>query len=95
MIAMITSFLCRDTEDLFKGKKVARFERIERAAIKKLLLLNSVDKLVDLMIPAGNQLESLKGNYQGSYSIRINQQWRLCFRWIQNNACDVEIVDYH
>lgn len=92
---MIYSFACSETENLFKGRKVDCFQQIEKAAIKKLLLLHAADKLSDLRIPAGNRLESLKGSHQGLYSIRINDQWRLCFRWAQGSAYDVKIVDYH
>jgi proteic killer suppression protein len=92
---MIHTFSCRDTEALLKGDRVVRFQSIEKAAIRKLLLLDAAVALTDLKIPAGNQLKALKGNRQSFYSMRINDQWRLCFRWEKNMACDVHIVDYH
>jgi proteic killer suppression protein len=92
---MIVSFACRDTEKLFSNLFVKRFSGIEKAARVKLKLLNAVTSLEDLRSPPGNRLEGLSGNRDGQYSIRINQQWRICFFWKQNNAHAVEIVDYH
>ena len=96
---MIASFRCRDTEALFHDRTVPRFRAIERAARRKLLYLNQARLLADLRVPPGNRLEALKGNRKGQYSIRINDQWRICFRWDQGpgsgTARDVEIVDYH
>ena len=92
---MIKSFSGRDTEALFNEIPVRRFQSIERQARRKLLYLNSVRALRDLLQPPGNKLEALKGNRKGQHSIRINDQWRICFRWQDGNAFDVEIVDYH
>jgi proteic killer suppression protein len=74
---------------------VPRFRRIERQARRKLLYLHRARSLQDLMVPPANRLEALKGDRQGQHSIRINDQWRICFRWDQGNAYDVEITDYH
>jgi proteic killer suppression protein len=68
---------------------------LQRAALRNLLILDAAESLGDLRIPPGNRLEKLAGNRRGQYSIRINDQWRICFRWIESNAQDVEIVDYH
>jgi proteic killer suppression protein len=92
---MIQSFLCADTEALFRSLQVARFKNIERVARRKLLQLHAVTSLTDLKAPPGNQLEALKGNRKGQHSIRINDQWRLCFVWRDNGAYQVQIVDYH
>lgn len=92
---MIRSFLCSDTEALFQSHPVARFRNIERVARRKLLQLNAAVELASLRIPPGNQLELLRGDRRGQYSIRINDQWRICFRWEPDGAHDVEIVDYH
>jgi proteic killer suppression protein len=80
---------------MFNEIPVRRFQSIERQARRKLLYLNSVLTLRDLLQPPGNKLEALKGNRRGQHSIRINDQWRICFRWRDGNAFDVEIVDYH
>ncbi len=92
---MIKSFRCKDTEALFNDVLVARFKAIERPARRKLLYLHRARNLQDLMQPPGNRLESLKGDRQGQHSIRINDQWRICFKWIDGDAYEVEIVDYH
>ena len=92
---MIRSFACSDTEALFHSSAVARFRNIERVARRKLLQLHAASELASLRIPPGNQLESLKGDRKGQYSIRVNDQWRICFRWDADGAHDVEIVDYH
>ena len=91
----IASFNCRDTELLFEGKRVARFRNIESVALRKLAILNRVIYVKELRIPPNNRLEALKGNRKGQWSIRINDQWRLCFRFSSGRALDVEIVDYH
>ena len=91
---MIRSFADRDTERLFRDEDVRRFRSIERAARRKLLLLDAVTRLDDLRVPPGNRLEALRGDRVGQHSIRINDQWRICFRW-SDGAEDVEIVDYH
>ncbi|AIO65343.1 type II toxin-antitoxin system RelE/ParE family toxin [Burkholderia oklahomensis] len=92
---MITSFNCRDSEALFNGRRVARFANIERVAIRKLQQLHAAADLDFLRIPPNNRLEALKGDRQGQFSIRINDQWRICFRFAGGRASDVEIVDYH
>jgi toxin HigB-1 len=92
---MIKSFRCRDTEDLFNDHAVGRFRAIERPARRKLLILDAAERVEDLKVPPGNRLEMLKGDRIGQFSIRINDQWRICFTWTGKDACDVEIVDYH
>ncbi len=92
---MIRSFRCKDTERLAAGYRVARFAMIERVAQRKLAQLNAAATLAFLRVPPGNRLEALKGDRAGSYSIRINDQWRLCFRYSDGDTYDAEIVDYH
>nr|WP_025674039.1 type II toxin-antitoxin system RelE/ParE family toxin [Salinivibrio socompensis] len=92
---MIRSFKCKDTEKLAQGKRVKRFVNFERVALRKLRQLQISSDLDDLKIPPGNKLEPLKGDRKGQFSIRINNQFRICFRWVQGGAEDVEIVDYH
>ena len=92
---MIRSFRCADTEPLARGERVRRFESVAIVARRKLRQLEIATRLHDLRVPPGNRLEALRGNRQGQYSIRINDQWRVCFRWTGQGAEDVEIVDYH
>ena len=96
---MIVSFSDRATEDLYHGrpsKHARRFPNtIVRTALRKLDMLNAAYRLEDLREPPGNQLEALKGNLAGFHSIRINDQWRVIFRWSGNNAADVSVTDYH
>ncbi|HSZ59664.1 MAG TPA: type II toxin-antitoxin system RelE/ParE family toxin [Tepidisphaeraceae bacterium] len=92
---MIRTFRCRDTERLAGDQNVGRFRRFERVARRKLELLASASRLEDLRAIPGNRLEALKGNRIGQYSVRVNDQWRICFRWADGDAFDVEIVDYH
>ena len=92
---MIKSFSCRDTEKLFNDIDVKRFRNISRKARMKLEILNATVSLKGLKVPPGNRLEALKGDRKGQYSIRINSPWRICFKWHDGNAHDVEIVDYH
>jgi len=92
---MIRSFKCADTEALSKGIRVRRFVNIATIARRKLRQLEIAGMLDDLKIPPGNRLEALKGDRAGQYSIRINKQWRVCFRWTKAGAEDVEIVEYH
>ncbi len=80
---------------MFADEEVPRFRAFERIARRKLLLLHRAKSLEDLRVPPGNRLEALRGNRKGQYSIRINDQWRICFVWAQGDARDVEIVDYH
>ena len=92
---MIRSFRCKDTERLAGGYRVRRFVAFERIAQRKLAQLDAATTLDFLRAPPGNRLEALKGNRQGQHSIRINDQWRLCFRFEDGTAYDAEIVDYH
>lgn len=92
---MIVSFKDADTEALAKGRRVRRFASIETVARRKLRQLQIAGRLDDLRIPPGNQLEALKGDRAGQHSIRVNDQFRVCFRWTPAGAADVEIVDYH
>lgn len=94
-LLMIRSFVCPDTEALSQGKRVKRWVNIERAALRKLEQLQVSPRLDDLRIPPGNRLELLRGNRAGQHSIRINDQWRVCFVWRGDAAHHVEIVDYH
>lgn len=91
---MIHSFICADTEALFQSRVVPRFRNIERVARRKLLQLHASTELANLKVPPGNQLEALKNDRKGQHSIRINDQWRLCFVWREDGAHQVEIVDY-
>lgn len=92
---MIKSFRSADTQALADGNRVKRFANISDVARRKLRQLEIATHLNDLRVPPGNRLEALKGNRAGQHSIRINDQWRLCFRWTAAGAEDVEIVDYH
>lgn len=92
---MIKTFECADTAALFSGKRVARFANIVAAAERKLQQIDSAETLEALRSPPGNRLEALKGNRAGQHSIRVNDQWRVCFRFDSGDAFDVEIVDYH
>jgi proteic killer suppression protein len=92
---VIRSFKDRDTARLFEDELVARFRAIERQARRKLLYLHRARTIQDLMVPPGNRLEALRGSRKGQHSIRINDQWRICFWWKDGDAHDVEIVDYH
>ncbi len=92
---MIKSFKCRDTERLFQDENVARFANIRQPARRKLLMLEAAKKLADLKVPPGNRLHQLEEDREGQHSISINDQFRICFRWQQSDAYDVEIVDYH
>ncbi|MBW2592151.1 MAG: type II toxin-antitoxin system RelE/ParE family toxin [Deltaproteobacteria bacterium] len=92
---MIKAFKCKNTEKLFDDDDVKKFRGISRAARLKLEVLNAAVSLNSLRIPPGNRLEQLKGDRKGQHSIRINNQWRVCFVWKNENAFNVEIVDYH
>ena len=93
---MIVSFACKETKRIWNGRHSRAFpENIQDRALRKLRQLDASQNLDDLINPPGNRLEALKGNREGQYSIRINQQWRLCFVWDKSDASQVEIVDYH
>lgn len=92
---MIRTFACKDTEKLSCGIRVTRFISFERVVRRKLRQLEIARALEDLRVPPGNRLEQLSGNRAGFHSIRINAQYRICFRWSDDGAEDVEIVDYH
>ena len=92
---MIVSFADRPTERLFGGERVLQFVNIEIVATRKLEMLDRAKDLRDLASPPNNRLEALKRDRRGQHSIRINDQWRICFRWTEAGPADVEIVDYH
>ena len=93
---MIKSFKCKETQQIYEGGFSRRFPRdIQRIAARKLEMIAAAGELRSLRIPPANRLEKLKGDRAGQYSIRINDQWRICFGWRGGNAYDVEIVDYH
>lgn len=92
---MIKGFRCRETERVFSRQRSRKFGAIQRVALRKLLILDAAGALGDLRIPPSNRLEKLLGDRAGQYGIRINDQWRICFRWRAGDAHDVEIVDYH
>jgi len=93
---MIQSFKCKETEKVFKRVFSKKFPSdIQRIALRKLRMLNRATILNDLKVPPSNRLELLKGKRKGQHSIRINEQWRVCFRWSKGEAYDVEIFDYH
>ena len=92
---MIRSFHCKDTQALFEGGDPRRFRAIKDAAVRKLSQLDAAQTLEFLRSPPGNQLEALKHDRAGQYSIRINRQWRVCFVWTASGPEHVEIVDYH
>ena len=93
---MIESFASDETKKIFLGIASTRLPKdIQRTARRKLIYLDDAEDLRDLLAPPGNHLEKLKGKRSGQYSIRINDQWRICFQWVDNQARNVEIVDYH
>jgi len=92
---MIHSFACKDTQLLFEGRRPRRFRAIQMQAERKLQMLDSATDILDLRSPPGNRLEKLSGDRGNQWSIRINQQWRVCFCFADGHATDVEIVDYH
>jgi proteic killer suppression protein len=92
---VIRSFQDRDTQDLFDRETTRQWAPIARVALRRLRLLHRARDLQDLRIPPGNHLEALKGQRAGRYSIRVNDQYRICFRWLDGDAYDVELTDYH
>jgi len=92
---MIASFRDRDTAALFDRRSVRRWRMIERVALRKLVQIDAAIRLEDLRDPPGDRLEALHGDRAEQYSIRVNDQWRICFHWKDGDAQDVEIVDYH
>jgi proteic killer suppression protein len=92
---MIQSFKCRDTQALYEGKGPRRFSALVKVAERKLAQLDAAQTLAFLKAPPGNRLESLKDDRKGQYSIRVNDQWRICFIWTDVGPANVEIVDYH
>ena len=92
---MIVSFADKETEHLASGRRVRRLASVESVARRKLRQLEIAGRLDDLRVPPGNRLEALKGDRKGQMIIRINDQWRVCFRWTEAGPADVEIVDYH
>ena len=93
---MIRSFRDKETERIWIRQRVRKLDDgTQRITLRKLLILDAAEVLGDLRVPPGNRLEKLKGDRAGSYSIRVNQQWRICFKWSDTGAEDVELVDYH
>jgi len=93
---MIRTFRDKETERLFSRQFSRRFPpSLHRVAWNKLAILDAAERLEDLRVPPGNRLEKLSGNREGEYSIRVNDQWRICFRWQEGDAYDVEVTDYH
>lgn len=93
---MIQSFRDKETEKIFRRELSKKLPHdIQRLALRKLLMINAAHDWHDLKVPPGNRLEELRGDRKGQYSIRINQQWRICFKWTKGNADEVEVVDYH
>ncbi len=93
---MIESFKCKETERIFNRQFSRKLPQdIQKIAFRKLRMLNRSSTLNDLKVPPANRLETLSGKRKGQYSIRINDQWRICFKWEKGNAYDVEITDYH
>jgi proteic killer suppression protein len=93
---VIRSFRDKETERIWKRQRARQLDDdSQRIALRKLLILDAAEVLGDLKVPPGNRLEKLKGDRAGSYSIRVNQQWRICFRWTDTGAEDIELVDYH
>lgn len=93
---MIRSFRDKETEKVFRREKSRKLSSdVQRVALRKLLLLDAAGSVQDLRVPPGNRLEKLTSDRAGQHSIRVNDQWRLCFRWMEDDAYDVEITDYH
>ena len=93
---MIRNFKDKETEKIFQRQRSPKLPSdIQQVALRKLRMLNRAETLQDLKVPPANRLERLSGNRKGQYSIRVNNQWRICFKWEEGDAIDVEIVDYH
>lgn len=93
---MLRSFADKEAERVWERRRVRKLDQgVQRAALRKLLILDAAETLDDLRVPPGNRLEKLKGDRAGCHSVRINQQWRICFRWTNAGPEDVEIIDYH
>ena len=93
---MLRSFADKDTEEIWNRRPVRKFDPVTaRSALRKLLILDAAGTLNDLRVPPGSRLEKLKGDRSGQHSIRINDQWRICFKWTGSGPTEVEIVDYH
>ena len=92
---MIASFADPALEKIAKGERVVQFVFIEASVRRKIRMIEIAGDLQDLRVPPGNRLEKLKGDREGFYSIRVNDQWRICFRWTDQGAADVELIDYH
>jgi toxin HigB-1 len=93
---VIRTFKDKETQKIFERQRSRKFPSdIQQVALRKLRMLNRAETLQDLRVPPANRLEQLKGNREGQYSIRVNDQWRICFDWQHGNALDVELVDYH
>ena len=93
---MIKTFKCKETEKIFGRQYSKKLPRdIQKVAFRKLRMIDRSKTLIDLKVPPANRLEKLTGRRKGQYNIRINDQWRVCFKWIDNNALEVEITDYH
>jgi len=93
---MIRSFRCKETQKTFRREFSKKFHPgVQHVALRKLVILDAAETLQDLRIPPSNRLEKLSGDRRGRHSIRVNDQWRICFRWKEGDAYDVEIVDYH
>lgn len=96
VVVVIRSFADKDTERVFKRLASKRLSiELQRAAYRRLLIIDGAEEISDLKIPPGNRLEKLRHDREGRFSIRINEQWRICFFWKDNDAYEVEIVDYH
>lgn len=92
---MIRSFGDKQTEALFRDERVLEFQAFARSAKRKLDMLHAASRIEDLLIPPANRLEKLEGNLKGFYSVRVNSQWRIIFRWMDGDAHDVRVIDYH
>jgi proteic killer suppression protein len=92
---VIRSFGDKQTEALFRDERVLEFQAFARSAKRKLDMLHAASRIEDLLIPPANRLEKLEGNLKGFYSVRVNSQWRIIFRWMDGDAHDVRVIDYH